>query len=235
MSMATKQKQESGFSETVRVIFHALLIALIIRTFLFQPFNIPSGSMKDTLLVGDYLFVSKFSYGYSRFSIPFSPNLFSGRIWDGSPTRGDVAVFKLPKDNSTDYIKRVVGLPGDLVEYRGKVLYINGEEIAQVPVGTYIGTGSGLSASGASLRLEQLGEVSHQILVEGRRPVLDGEFRVPEGHYFVMGDNRDNSNDSRFWGTVPEQNLVGRAFLIWMNWDSAGDGVSWGRIGDGIQ
>src|SRR5690606_10176796 len=127
MSMATKQKQESGFAETVRVIFHALVIALIIRTFLFQPFNIPSGSMKNTLLVGDYLFVSKFSYGYSRFSLPFSPNLFSGRIWDGTPARGDIAVFKLPKDNSTDYIKRVIGLPGDRIQMLSCVLHSNGE------------------------------------------------------------------------------------------------------------
>src|SRR5690606_21223683 len=129
MSVTSGTKTEGGFAETVRVIFHALLIALVIRTFLFQPFNIPSGSMKNTLLVGDYLFVSKFSYGYSRFSLPFSPNLFEGRIWDGTPTRGDVVVFKLPKDDSTDYIKRVIGMPGDRIQMVDGHLHINGEPV----------------------------------------------------------------------------------------------------------
>src|SRR5690554_5159072 len=137
MSMTTKKKQESGFAETVRVILHALLIALVIRTFLFQPFNIPSGSMIATLLVGDYLFVSKYSYGYSRFSIPFSPNLFTGRIWDGAPERGDVVVFKLPKDDSTDYIKRVIGLPGDRIQMISGVLHINGEPVKRERVADY--------------------------------------------------------------------------------------------------
>ncbi len=111
-----EKRKEGGIAETVRVIFHALIIALIIRTFLFQPFNIPSGSMKETLLVGDYLFVSKYTYGYSRYSIPFSPPLFSGRIWSGNPERGDIVVFRLPKDDTTDYIKRVIGLPGDRIQ-----------------------------------------------------------------------------------------------------------------------
>jgi signal peptidase I len=221
--------KESTVVEYAKSFFPVILAVLLLRSFLVEPFRIPSGSMMPTLLVGDFILVNKYAYGIRL------PVLNRKVIEVGSPRRGDVAVFRYPVDPRTDYIKRVIGLPGDHVEYRGKVLYINGEEIAQLPVGSYIGTGSGLSASGASLRLEQLGEVSHQILVEARRPVLDGEFRVPEGHYFVMGDNRDNSNDSRFWGTVPEQNLVGRAFLIWMNWDSAGGGVSWDRIGEGIQ
>jgi len=126
MTATSDSKKDGGFLETVRVIVHALLIALVIRTFLFQPFNIPSGSMKDTLLIGDYLFVSKYSYGYSRFSIPFSPPLFSGRILGQEPTRGDVVVFKLPKDNETDYIKRVVGMPGDSIQMIDGVLNING-------------------------------------------------------------------------------------------------------------
>jgi signal peptidase I len=130
MSVTTGAKRkEGGLAETVRVIFHALIIALIIRTFLFQPFNIPSGSMKETLLVGDYLFVSKYSYGYSRYSIPFSPPLFSGRIWSGNPARGDVVVFRLPKDDSTDYIKRVIGLPGDRIQMIDGLLHINGEPV----------------------------------------------------------------------------------------------------------
>src|SRR5712664_4005654 len=129
MSVTSGTKSESGFGETVRVVIHALLIALVIRTFLFQPFNIPSGSMKATLLVGDYLFVSKFSYGYTHYSLPFSPPLFSGRIWSASPQRGDVVVFRLPRDDSIDYIKRVVGLPGDRLQVINGLLLINGEPV----------------------------------------------------------------------------------------------------------
>src|SRR6201997_4308349 len=130
MSVQTGTKRkEGGFAETVRVVFHALIIALVIRTFLFQPFNIPSGSMIPTLLVGDYLFVSKYSYGYSHYSFPFSPPLFSGRIFGHAPQRGDVVVFRLPRDDSTDYIKRVIGLPGDKIQVREGLLYINGEPV----------------------------------------------------------------------------------------------------------
>src|SRR5512145_2539514 len=130
MSVTTGAKRkEGGIGETIRVIIHALIIALVIRTFLFQPFNIPSGSMKETLLVGDYLFVSKFSYGYSHYSLPFSPPLFPGRIWASQPNRGDVVVFRLPKDDSTDYIKRVIGLPGDQIQMISGVLHINGQAV----------------------------------------------------------------------------------------------------------
>src|ERR1700745_402900 len=129
MSVTSREKFESGQGETIRVIIHALLIALVIRTFLFQPFNIPSGSMKATLLVGDYLFVSKYSYGYSHYSIPFSPNLFSGRIFGSEPNRGDILVFRLPRDVSTDFIKRVIGLPGDRIQMKNGLLYINDEPI----------------------------------------------------------------------------------------------------------
>src|SRR6202011_1591151 len=130
MSVSTEQKRkEGGFAETVRVVIHALLIAFVIRTFLFQPFNIPSGSMRDTLLIGDYLFVSKYSYGYSHFSFPFSPNLFPGRIFSSEPQRGDVVVFRLPKDDSIDYIKRVIGLPGDRIQMIDGLLHINGQPV----------------------------------------------------------------------------------------------------------
>lgn len=225
----SKALKESTLVEYAKSFFPVILAVLLLRSFLVEPFRIPSGSMMPTLLVGDFILVNKYAYGIRL------PVLNTKVIEVGSPQRGDVAVFRYPMDPRTDYIKRVIGVPGDHVEYRGKLLYINGEKIDQQPLGSYIGTGSGLSASGASLRLEQLGETQHQILVEARKPTLDGEYRVPEGHYFVMGDNRDNSNDSRFWGTVPEENLVGRAFLIWMNWDSAGGGVAWDRIGNGIQ
>ena len=129
MSVTSGTKTESGFGETIRVVIHALLIALVIRTFLFQPFNIPSGSMKATLLVGDYLFVSKYSYGYSHYSIPLSPPLFSGRIFGSEPNRGDIVVFRLPKDDSTDYIKRVIGLPGDRIQMKEGLLYINDKPV----------------------------------------------------------------------------------------------------------
>ena len=224
-----KALKESTVVEYAKSFFPVILAVLLLRSFLVEPFRIPSGSMMPTLLVGDFILVNKYAYGVRL------PVLNTKVIEVGSPGRGDVAVFRYPIEPRIDYIKRVIGVPGDVVEYRDKVLYINGEEIPQETLGSYIGTGSGLSASGASLRLESLGEAPHQILVEARKPVLDGQFRVPQGHYFVMGDNRDNSNDSRFWGTVPEENLVGRAFLIWMNWDSAGGGVAWDRIGNGIQ
>jgi signal peptidase I len=144
---AGAKRKEGGIAETGRVIFHALIIALVIRTFLFQPFNIPSGSMKATLLVGDYLFVSKYSYGYSHYSLPFSPPLFPGRIWASPPNRGDVVVFRLPKDDSTDYIKRVIGLPGDRIQMIDGVLHINGEPIKRERVEDFIETEEGTRAS----------------------------------------------------------------------------------------
>src|SRR5437588_4734698 len=133
------KRKEGGIAETGRVIFHALIIALVIRTFLFQPFNIPSGSMKATLLVGDYLFVSKYSYGYSHYSIPLSPPLFSGRVFGSAPSRGDIVVFRLPKDDSTDYIKRVIGLPGDRIQMRDGLLYINDKPVARQRLSDFIG------------------------------------------------------------------------------------------------
>src|SRR5206468_8672438 len=136
---AGAKRTEGGIAETGRVIFHALIIALVIRTFLFQPFNIPSGSMKATLLVGDYLFVSKYSYGYSHYSLPFSPRLFSGRIWSGAPERGDIVVFRLPKDDSTDYIKRVIGLPGDRIQMREGLLYISDKPVKRERLSDFIG------------------------------------------------------------------------------------------------
>ena len=141
MSVSTGAKRkEGGFAETIRVIVHALIIALVIRTFLFQPFNIPSGSMKETLLVGDYLFVSKYSYGYSHYSLPFSPPIFSGRIFGSEPTRGDIVVFRLPKDDSTDYIKRVIGLPGDRIQMRDGLLHINGVPVKRERIDDFIET-----------------------------------------------------------------------------------------------
>ncbi len=215
--------------EYARSFFPIILIVLMIRSFLVEPFRIPSGSMLPTLLVGDFILVNKFSYGVR---LP----LFGTKVLEVSePERGDVVVFRYPKDPSVDYIKRIVGLPGDRIHYENKTIFINGERVPQKSLGIYTGVGQGLRVSGASLREEHLGDVDHQILIQTSRKLVEGDFEVPKGRYFVMGDNRDNSNDSRFWGTVPEENLVGRAFMIWMNWDSSKDSVTWGRIGKGIQ
>jgi signal peptidase I len=150
----------------------------------------------------------------------------------GSPKTGDVVVFRYPEDPRVDYIKRVVGVPGDHVEYRSKVLYINGHEVPQQLNGVYMGEGGGAGMTGASKRLENLGGVTHEILVAPNGINGDFEYIVGNDEYFVMGDNRDNSRDSRYWGTVPDQNLVGKAFMIWMNWDwNASSAISWHRIG----
>lgn len=210
-------------AETVRVIVHALLIAAIIRTFLFQPFNIPSGSMKNTLLVGDYLFVSKYTYGYSHYSFPFSPPLFSGRIMASEPKRGDVVVFRLPKDDSVDYIKRVIGLPGDRIQMREGLLHINGEPVKRERLPDITDE----EEPGRPQRVKRWREtlpngVSYTTLDLVDNGFYDNtqEYVVPAGHYFMMGDNRDNSSDSRVLsqvGYVPFENLIGRAEVIFFS------------------
>ena len=220
----TGKKRESGWWETVKIVIQALALAMVVRVFLYQPFNIPSGSMKSTLLVGDYLFVSKLSYGYSRYSFPFGINVFSGRIFASEPKRGDVVVFKLPRDNSTDYIKRLVGLPGDEIQMRGGVLYINGTAVPKRRVGDFVTR----EDDGPPRRIAQYEEtlpngVKYNVLDSEPNGTLDntGVFKVPAKHYFMMGDNRDNSSDSRAqWsgvGYVPEENLVGRAEIIFFS------------------
>ena len=235
-----------GLGETIRVIIEALLIAVVIRTFLFQPFNIPSGSLIPTLLIGDYLFVSKYSYGYSKHSFPFSIAPINGRIWAGEPERGDIAVFKLPKDGETDYIKRVIGLPGDRVQVLDGRLRINGQMVQKAADGFV----EDRDAFGRTARVGRFREtlpngVSYHVIErEGDRGYFDNtvEYTVPVGHYFMMGDNRDNSTDSRDLGSVgyvPFDNFVGKAQMIffsveegtqaWQFWRWPTD-VRWGRI-----
>ncbi len=241
-------EEKSGFWETTKTLFYAVLIALFVRTVFAEPFSIPSGSMIPSLLVGDYLFVSKMSYGYSRHSMPLSMPLVKGRIFYEEPKRGDVIVFKLPSDNSTDYIKRLIGMPGDKIQVKKGRLYINGKMQERIPDGQYVMR----DERGKAVRFDRYIEV----LPEGfRHPIIEmsdegpfddtEEFTVPDGHFFMMGDNRDNSLDSRSVkvGYVPAVNLVGRAkFLFFSNdgtarwweiwkWPMA---VRWSRLFNGI-
>ncbi len=199
------------------------VLAIVIRSFIVAPFKIPSSSMVPTLEVGDYLFVLRYPYGLR---IPFTHiQLFSTEA-----RRGDVAVFVYPEDESKDYIKRIIGLPGDRISYRDNRLFINGEEMPLQKKGTrayFLGDGS-VDVSG--LFSEDLKGVVHDVLRKDFS-IRDGEWEVPEGHYFVLGDNRNNSRDSRFWGFVPQSYLVGRAAIVWWSWDHARGEVRWDRLG----
>jgi signal peptidase I len=235
MSQEARKKTEDGAWDTIKVIIQALLIAFVIRTFFFQPFNIPSGSMIPTLRVGDYLFVNKLSYGYGPHSFNFSLNLFGtdlikfgpvpidGRVFSDQPDRGDVVVFKLPIDNETDYIKRVIGLPGDSVQVREGIVYINGEPIPRERIADF----AEFNEIGYGRQVQQYRETlpnGTSYIVHHMEANSAGdntqEYVVPAGHYFMMGDNRDNSTDSRFLGQVgyvPYENLVGRATIIFFS------------------
>jgi signal peptidase I len=214
------QKKDSWL-EVVKTIVYALIIAGVIRSFLFQPFNIPSGSMEDTLLIGDYLFVSKATYGYSRYSFPFGIIPFQGRFAVMSePQRGDIVVFKFPPDNSTDYIKRLIGLPGDRVQMKDGVLYINDVAVPKEKIDDYVETVGGEPRNIPRYRETLPNGVSYEVLDRDPQGNLDNTqvFVVPEGHYFMMGDNRDNSADSRVdVGYVPFENFVGKAQIIFFS------------------
>jgi signal peptidase I len=236
---AKVRRQPNVWLENIKTIVYAGLIAVGVRTVLYEPFNIPSGSMEPTLLVGDYLFVSKYSYGYSKFSLPFSPSLFAGRLFGSIPKRGDVAVFKYPRDTSTDYIKRIVGLPGDHIQVRQGQLYINGQMCPREPMGN-VDTDDNGYVQREKLYTETLPNgVRHEILkaTDGtdasRRAGFDPakefdpnntiDYVVPPDHVFAMGDHRDNSADSRFMnavGFVPIENLVGRAEILFFSIDA---------------
>jgi signal peptidase I len=210
--------------EYARSFLPILVLILGVRTCLAEPFKIPSGSMMPTLLVGDYILVNKFSYGVRL------PVLNTKVIDVGAPERGDLVVFRPPWAPGEHWIKRVIGLPGDEITYRNKTLYINGEEMAATDAVPYLGPSEpNRNTANAEVKTEQLGSIAHPIMEFPRQHTdHEGTWIVPAGHYFMMGDSRDNSIDSRFKGFVPEENLVGKAFLIWMNFDR---GVDFSRLG----
>ncbi|MDY0066447.1 MAG: signal peptidase I [Steroidobacteraceae bacterium] len=221
-----QQPREPVIVEYARSFFPVILAVLLIRSFLFEPFRIPSDSMMPTLLDGDFIFVNKFVYGLRL------PVLNTKIVPIGEPQRGDVIVFRLPSDPATNYIKRLVGMPGDHISVRGRQLFVNGEPAPVKLIGVYEGHGH----DGARLGVELLGGVEHQVLFRPERYTRDYDGVVPPDHYFFMGDNRDNSRDSRFpeVGFVPEGNLVGKAVRIWLNWNLPAAPI-WSRIGDPIR
>lgn len=246
----SEKKAKGGIGETIRTIVYAVLIAGVIRTLAFEPFNIPSESMLPTLLVGDYLFVSKYSYGYSRHSLPWSPPLFSGRVAESAPERGDIAVFKLPRDNDTDYIKRIIGLPGDRIQMKEGRLHLNGEPVARSRIEDFAyadGFGNVYFAPQYVERLPNGAAYRTLDLLRNGDHDDTGEYLVPPGYYFAMGDNRDNSLDSRAAsavGLVPAENLVGRAEILFFSTDGSARfwevwkwpfAVRYGRLFDGLR
>ncbi|VAW71004.1 Signal peptidase I [hydrothermal vent metagenome] len=225
---SSPSNKEPILVEYSKSFFPVLLIVFLLRGFLVEPFRIPSGSMIPSLYIGDFILVNKFAYGVRM-------PVFNKVIFEmDKPERGDVAVFKYPKDPSIDYIKRVIGVPGDHIAYYNKVLYVNDIEVKHKQIGEYSGPGE---YNPAREYTETLFGVEHNILLISQRPGRDAEYIVPEGHYFMMGDNRDNSNDSRYWGVVPEKYLVGKAFLIWMHLNNGNlfDGIGFKRMGQFIE
>jgi signal peptidase I len=221
----TKSKKNSFFGN-LKSILIAIFIALVIRSFIFEPFNIPSGSMKPNLLVGDFIFVSKYSYGFSKHSLPFSIPLIPAKIFSNTPERGDVVVFKTPENNRTDYIKRVIGLPGDKIEIKNGIIFINGSEILRKKLNDFIDTDNKTSNKRVRMYNEYFFNKEINILDITDNGIADNTqlFNVPENHFFVMGDNRDNSQDSRFISTVgfiPYENLVGKAQFIFFSLENA--------------
>ncbi len=228
-SVEGEADREPALVEYSRSFFPVILVVLILRSFIAEPFRIPSGSMLPTLIVGDFILVNKFAYGLR---LP----VVEKKVVDlGAPRHGDVVVFRYPPQPSVDYIKRVVGLPGDRITYRNKRLFLNGEPVLIAPYQVENGVNSGEGNDDGMLQfLETIGTAEHPIQIMRDRPAIDGEVIVPPGHYFVMGDNRDNSMDSRMWGFVPDENLLGKAFLIWMSFDFGSFEFFPDRIGNRI-
>lgn len=225
---APKRKRTNAHMSLIvdysRSFFPVLLIVFLLRSFLFEPFRIPSGSLEPTLLMGDFILVNKYDYGVRL------PIVHKKIIKHGEPQRGDIIVFRWPPNPSIDFIKRVVGLPGDKISYIGKELYINGEKISQEAVVSRDNTSQQKEFS------EDLLGVKHDIYIDPEKTSRDfTDIEVPEGMYFVMGDNRDDSADSRFWGFVPEENIVGKAVLVWLSWDADKTGLRWNRLGMRIE
>jgi len=229
--------KQHWLAEFVKTIVSALALVLVVHTILIKPFVIPSPSMVSTLLVGDYLFVTKFPYGYSNYSLPFSPNIIEGRVWSSTPKRGDVVVFRPTQDPDTDWIKRVIGLPGDRIQMIEGILHINGESVLMEHIGRYDWKDQWGREYESKLYIETLPNgVKHNIIKTtpfGKGTKDDTqEYVVPEGNYFMMGDNRDHSDDSRFktLGFVPHQNLVGRAEIIFFSTSLPTDGGAWWMV-----
>lgn len=244
------EKQQSNGREFLTIIIQVALVVFVLRTFFFQPFVIPSGSMRPTLLVGDYIFASKFSYGYSRYSFPFAPNLFSGRIWGAEPKRGDVVIFhhwNQAEQREVDYVKRLVGLPGDKIQMREGVLYINDNAVSRIKVGEITNKDVTEQTGPVDVYRETLPNgVSYNTLDLTPFGAVDNtrEYNVPQGKYFMIGDNRDSSEDSRLsLGYVSYEELVGRARFIffsigngasaWQIWRWPAD-ARWNRIGRSV-
>ena len=214
-------KKKKSVKENFLSIFYAVFAALLIRSFLYEPFSIPSGSMYPNLMVGDYLFVSKYSYGFSKHSLPFSVPIIPGRIFSKDPIRGEIIVFKTPEDNKTDYIKRLIGLPGDKVSMKSNKIYVNGMKIEQEFLNDEQYKDIEVSRFEESLNNKNI----YQIFEFKKSSIFINtddfdEITVPKDHFFVLGDNRDNSQDSRFIGTIPRDNLVGRAEIVFLSFDT---------------
>jgi len=231
--MRSKDDKDPTAVEYAKSFFPVILLVFVIRSFIAEPFKIPSGSMMPTLLAGDYILVNKFIYGLR---VPLANNVFFKM---NNPERGDVVVFHYPPDPSIDYIKRIIGLPGDTIQYQDKRLTINGEPQALVIGEDYDIEMQGANILAARVASESLGAMEHEVLVTdipnpydpgtlGDKLLAGEVITVPDGHYYAMGDNRDNSSDSRVWGFVPDKNLVGKAFLIWLNFED------FGRVGESI-
>lgn len=237
----SRATSDESWWEILKIVIHAVILAFLVRIFIIQPFNIPSGSMQGNLLIGDYLFVSKYSYGYSKYTFDLGYDLFDGRIFGSSPERGDVVVFKLPRDTSQDYIKRVIGLPGDKIQMIGGILHINGAPISKKRAGQFV---SDVNSRPVARFEETLPNGVKYFVLDARphnpRSFTDNTdvYQVPEGHYFMMGDNRDNSSDSRDPDVsfVPFENLVGKAQVLFFSKGEASDpstgvlNVRWSRL-----